>query len=528
MGDQKEKSPDTPTEVSDEWALLIQESIKEAKAELISDQPEDIKSKLDEVEEIGKMSLKEFESKVESEKVINDTKTAQKRSNKLEKTIEGNDSNEKLKPVSSSSEVTLSNPSSVQTDLVVISTDKEREPEESEEMPKEIIKHMIDVQTTEVEKIARMKMSILQELKEKEALLKRMEEEELNLKKSLEQLPVLHASSNKSTIMAKDHLSNVSSRKSTLASVDDNTSISTTAVESKKPVETQKVSSIAKVHKQFSEDTNTKPIDAKVTESNSSNVYFQKISHEENTTEILQSEARTLKVTKELSGKESEAIAKEKTAAHMKGKPTNSSVVTRETIFIKKEELQDEPNEKSVSSQGESGLKVENAWFPMPNATKSEEPTKFTTEAKTTSSISSKKEGAETAMQIESASVAETLRKKDGSFTSKSEKEISTTLAKPVASTTSAEAITETKSVASTTAAKASTETKAVASLTSAKASAETKAGASIAPGKASTETKAVASTTAAKVSTETKAVASTTSAKASTETKATAEKTAI
>jgi hypothetical protein len=152
---------------------------------------------------------------------------------------------------------------------------------------------LIDVQTTEVEKIARMKMSILQELKEKEALLKRMEEEELNLKKSLEQLPVLHASSNKSTIMAKDHLSNVSSRKSTLASADDNTSISTTAVESKKPVETQKVSSIAKVHKQFSEGTNTKPVDAKVTESNSSNVYFQKISHEENTTEILQSEART-------------------------------------------------------------------------------------------------------------------------------------------------------------------------------------------------------------------------------------------
>merc|ERR1712142_977867 len=178
------KSPDTPTEVSDEWALLIQESIKEAKAELISDQPENVKSQYVEAEEVGKMSLKEFERKAENE-VINETKTAQKRSNKLEKNIEGVDSNEKFQPVSCSSEATLSNISSEQAELVVKSTGKEREPEESEEMPKEIIKHMIDVQTTEVEKIARMKMSILQELKEKEALLKRMEEEELNLKKSL-------------------------------------------------------------------------------------------------------------------------------------------------------------------------------------------------------------------------------------------------------------------------------------------------------------------------------------------------------
>merc|ERR1719289_642788 len=44
---------------------------------------------------------------------------------------------------------------------------------------------MIDVHATEVEKIARMKLSILQELKEKEALLKRMEEEEIKLKTSL-------------------------------------------------------------------------------------------------------------------------------------------------------------------------------------------------------------------------------------------------------------------------------------------------------------------------------------------------------
>merc|ERR1712168_1692603 len=71
--DQKEKSPDTPTDVSDEWALLIQESIKEARAELISDQPENVKSQFVEAEEIAKMSLKEFESKAENE-VINDTK----------------------------------------------------------------------------------------------------------------------------------------------------------------------------------------------------------------------------------------------------------------------------------------------------------------------------------------------------------------------------------------------------------------------------------------------------------------------
>merc|ERR1712142_1112682 len=522
--DQKEKSPDTPTEVSDEWALLIQESIKEAKAELISDQPENVKSQYVEAEEVGKMSLKEFERKAENE-VINETKTAQKRSNKLEKNIEGVDSNEKFQPVSCSSEATLSNISSEQAELVVISTDQEREPEESEEMPKEIIKHMIDVQTTEVEKIARMKLSILQELKEKEALLKHMEEEEFNLKKSLEQLPVLHASSNKSTI-----ISNVSSQKSPLASVDDTTSISETEVVSKKPVETQKLSSITKVHKQVPEETNTKPVDAKITEKDSSNVNFQKISKEENTTELLQSEALTLKMTKELSGKETEAIAMEKRAAQVRGKPTNSSAVTRETILIKKEELQEEEdasNKKSDSSQGESGLDVKNALSPMPDATKSEASTK--SETKTTSFISLKEEKAVIAMHMEPASAAETLKKKDEeattksdeSVTSKNEKEILSTSAKPIASTTSAKAITETRAVASTTAAKASSKNIAIASTSSTKALTETRAVASTTAAKATTENKAITSAASAKAITETRAVASTTAAKATTENKA-------
>merc|ERR1711990_864451 len=127
--DQKEKSPDSPTEMSEEWTLLIKESIKEAKAELNTNQMD----------------------------VTDDFKA------------------------NSSSDQTAD--AEVEKELPTKLKDAETEP--SDEIPKEIIKHMIDVHATEVEKIARMKLSILQELKEKEALLKRMEEEEIKLKTSL-------------------------------------------------------------------------------------------------------------------------------------------------------------------------------------------------------------------------------------------------------------------------------------------------------------------------------------------------------
>merc|ERR1711990_1407064 len=127
--DQKEKSPDSPTEMSEEWTLLIKESIKEAKAELNTNQMD----------------------------VTDDFKA------------------------NSSSDQTAD--AEIEKELPTKLKDAETEP--SDEIPKEIIKHMIDVHATEVEKIARMKLSILQELKEKEALLKRMEEEEIKLKTSL-------------------------------------------------------------------------------------------------------------------------------------------------------------------------------------------------------------------------------------------------------------------------------------------------------------------------------------------------------
>merc|ERR1712142_290599 len=127
--DQKEKSPDSPTEMTEEWTLLIKESIKEAKAELNTNQ-------MDVTDDLKAQSSSDQTTDAEIEK----------------------EPTTKLK-------------------------DAETEP--SDEIPKEIIKHMIDVHATEVEKIARMKLSILQELKEKEALLKRMEEEEIKLKTSL-------------------------------------------------------------------------------------------------------------------------------------------------------------------------------------------------------------------------------------------------------------------------------------------------------------------------------------------------------
>ena len=177
---QKEPTPESPTEVSDEWALLIQESIKEAREELSMNQNNCVGVNQDDVS-------RRIDTSMEVEKVI--------------KSLSPKTTNKKIENVNEVKDKVSRNVMPIKDkmptkDKVIVekTTAEDLETKESEEMPKEIIKHMIDVQTNEVEKIGRMKLSILQELKEKEALLKKMEQEELNLKKSLEQLPTLQQS----------------------------------------------------------------------------------------------------------------------------------------------------------------------------------------------------------------------------------------------------------------------------------------------------------------------------------------------
>lgn len=177
---QKETTPESPTEVSDEWALLIQESIKEAREELSMNQNNFVGVNQDDVS-------RRIDTSMEVEKVI--------------KSLSPKTTNKKIENINEVKDKVSRNVMPIKDkmptkDKVIVekTTAEDLETKESEEMPKEIIKHMIDVQTNEVEKIGRMKLSILQELKEKEALLKKMEQEELNLKKSLEQLPTLQQS----------------------------------------------------------------------------------------------------------------------------------------------------------------------------------------------------------------------------------------------------------------------------------------------------------------------------------------------
>ena len=164
----KESSPETPTEVSDEWAKLIQESINEAKAELGTSPP----TAIDETIVVSKEEKISKSPKISVAEVQKETLTPA--SPKPSRSITPKpDAQVRQSPA----KLQISKPN-----------DQPMGAQDSNESD-EIIRHMIDVQTSEVEKISKMKLAILQELREKEALLKRMEEEECNLKKSLEQLP---------------------------------------------------------------------------------------------------------------------------------------------------------------------------------------------------------------------------------------------------------------------------------------------------------------------------------------------------